>query len=77
MALDVVSRLNCLQLLVDQLHNNNTEFHGVGGWCGPGHYVVTPTQVEVELSLSWAATISTFVWGTQSKDFMKLFETKA
>jgi hypothetical protein len=23
---------------------------GVGGWCGgPGHYLVTPTRVEVEL----------------------------
>ena len=30
-ALDVVSRLDCLQLLLNQLHNNNTEFHGVGG----------------------------------------------
>ena len=27
----------------------------VGG--GPGHYVVTPTQVEVELRLRWAVTI--------------------
>ena len=24
---------------------------------GPGHYVVTPTRVEVELRLSWAVTI--------------------
>ena len=23
--------------------------HRVCGWCGPGHYVVTPTRVEVEL----------------------------
>ena len=38
----------CLQLLLDQLHNNNTEFHG-GCLGGPGHYVVTPTRVEVEL----------------------------
>ena len=36
----------CLQLLLDLLHNNNTEFHGVLG--GPGHYVVTLTRVEVE-----------------------------
>jgi hypothetical protein len=52
-ALDFVRRLDCLQLLLDQVHNNNTEFHGVagrvGGWCSPGHYVVTPTRVEVEL----------------------------
>ena len=27
------------------------------GWGGPGHYVVTPTQVEVKLRLSWAVTI--------------------
>ena len=45
----------CLQLLLDQLHNNNTEFHGWVG--GPGHYVVTPTRGEVELRLSWAVTI--------------------
>ena len=25
---------------------------GWGGWCGPGHYVVNPTRVEVELRLS-------------------------
>ena len=49
----------CLQLLLDQLHNNNTEFHGVGGgWGGPGHYLVTLTQVEVKLRLSWAVTIN-------------------
>jgi hypothetical protein len=30
---------------------------GVVGWDGPSHYVVTPTQVEVELRLSWAVTI--------------------
>ena len=29
----------------------------MGGW-GPTHYVVTPTQVEVELRLSWALTKS-------------------
>ena len=29
----------------------------VVGSGGPGHYVVTPTQVEVELRLSWAVTI--------------------
>ena len=29
-----------------------------GGMGGPGHYVVTPTQVEVDLRLSWAVTIS-------------------
>ena len=28
-ALYVVSRLDCLQLLLDLLYNNNTEFHGV------------------------------------------------
>ena len=33
------------------MHNNNTEFPGGVGWV-PGHYVVTPTQVE----LSWAVT---------------------
>jgi hypothetical protein len=27
---------------------------GVGG--GPGHYVVTPTLIEVELRFSWAVT---------------------
>ena len=41
--------------VLDQLHNNNMEFHGWGG--GPTHYVVTPTRVEVELRLSWAVTI--------------------
>ena len=30
---------------------------GWGGWCGPGHYLVTPTRVKVELRLSWAVTI--------------------
>ena len=43
--------------VLDQLHNNNMEFHGWGGgwgggvvgWGGPTHYVVTPTRVEVEL----------------------------
>ena len=29
---------------------------GVVGWAGPGHYVVTPTRVEVELRMSWAVT---------------------
>ena len=29
-----------------------------GGVGGPGHYVVTPTRVEVELKLSWAVPIS-------------------
>ena len=47
MAIYVVTRLVLLQLLFDQLHNNNTEFHGWVG--GPSHYVVTPTQVEVVL----------------------------
>jgi hypothetical protein len=28
-----------------------------GGGSGPGHYVVTPTRVEVVLRLSWAVTI--------------------
>ena len=31
-----------------------------GGWGGPGHYLVTPTRVEVELRLSWAVTINDF-----------------
>ena len=32
-------------------------FMGWVVWGGPRHYVVTPTQVEVELRLSWAVTI--------------------
>ena len=60
MALYVVSRLDCLQLLLDQLHNNNTEFHGVGGvGGGPGRYELTPTRVEDEFWLRWAVTILT------------------
>ena len=35
-ALYVVSRLDCLQLLLDLLYNNNTEFHGWGGGVGWG-----------------------------------------
>ena len=30
-----------------------THFHGLVGWGGSGHYVVTPTRVE----LSWIVTI--------------------
>jgi hypothetical protein len=26
---------------------------GLGWWCGPGHYVFTPTRVEVELKDNW------------------------
>ena len=40
-------------------NNNNTEFHGWWwwvGWGGPSHYVVTPTQVQIELMLSWVVT---------------------
>ena len=25
-------------------------------WGGPGHYVITPSRVEVKLRLSWALT---------------------
>ena len=31
--------------------------HRVSWVGGPGHYVVTPIRVEVELRLSWAVTI--------------------
>ena len=44
----------CLQLLLDQLHNNNTEFHGVGWWVGwskalCSHSNLSWGWVEVEL----------------------------
>jgi hypothetical protein len=45
-----------LQLLLEQLHKHDMKFHGVVGG-GPKHYVVNPTQVEVESRLSWAVTI--------------------
>ena len=41
----------CLQLLLDQMHNNNTEFGWVVVVGDPTHYVVTLNHIEVEMGL--------------------------
>ena len=46
MALYVVSRLVLSQIVTRPAAQ---QLHGVGWWGGPGHYIVTPTRVEVEL----------------------------
>ena len=54
-----VSSLVVLQLLLDLLHNNNTEFVGVVGW-GGGMGLVASYQLaghsQLMLWLSWAVT---------------------
>ena len=59
-ALYVVSRLVLSPIVTQPAAQQQHRVSWVGGgWGGPGHYVVTPTrvEVEVELRLSWAVTI--------------------
>ena len=58
-ALYVVSRLVLSPIFTRPAaqQQHRVSWEGVGWWGGPGHYVVTSTQVEVELRLSWAVTI--------------------
>ena len=60
MALYIVSRLvlspNVTRPAAQQQHRVSWGV-GWGGVGGPGHYVVTPARVEVELGLSWAVTM--------------------
>ena len=58
-ALYVVSRLVLSPIVTRPAAQQHHRVSWGGGWVGggPGHYVVTPTRVEVELSLSLAVTI--------------------
>ena len=61
-ALYVVNRLILSPIVTrpaaQQQHRVSWVVVGGVGWGGPGHYVVTPTRVEVKLRLSWAVTTS-------------------